>query len=521
MLVAIGIAFGNTLSLIAVSVDGKVEVIANPDGDRSIPLALLYVDGDEYHGAQALAQLVRNPANTVINFRDLVGADEAHLKAAVEKADDRSAKPQLIDGVLLYKVNHEIVLVDEICARHFKQLKLAAEDYTGKTVGSVVLTVPTNFTAAQRERLAAVATGAGLPVAQLVLEPLAALLAHVAATNTLDQDKTYVVADFGGVRSDAAVVAVRGGILTVLATAHDLHLGGALLDAALADHFAKEFTKKYKADARELARLAAKLVAECAAVKKTLLNVLTATISIDLLAAGFDFHASVNRLRYELLARQPLQKMADFVSVCAGKADLEPLDIDAVLLAGGVANTPKLTLLVGAAFEEVLTAVVDPSELNARGAAIQAALIEPFDKEEIDASLEPVVVNSLHTAKPLGLVGADGSFLPVVLAETAIPFRKTISLAATGNVAVQLVEGERTVKETVEELPPRDEDDSESEEEPEVTREVVYVPGNKVAEVGIDANGKVEVVVNIDRAGLLSLSARSGGSVAKVDVGHQ
>ena len=113
----------------------------------------------------------------------------------------------------------------------------------------MVLTVPTDFTEVQRQEIARIAEDAGLKVLQLINEPSAALLAHLSNDeDRLSQDKIYVVADFGGIRTDGAVIAVRGGVLTILATAHEYSLGGDNLDAALSEYFAKEFEKKYKAN---------------------------------------------------------------------------------------------------------------------------------------------------------------------------------------------------------------------------------------------------------------------------------
>lgn len=168
--------------------------------------------------------------------------------------------------------------VHEVAKRHFKQLKLAAEDFIGKNIEGVVLTVPTDFTEVQRQEIARIAEDAGLKVLQLINEPSAALLAHLSNDeDRLSQDKIYVVADFGGIRTDGAVIAVRGGVLTILATAHEYGLGGDNLDAALSEYFAKEFEKKYNANPRNNARSLAKLKAESIVVKKTLSNVQTST----------------------------------------------------------------------------------------------------------------------------------------------------------------------------------------------------------------------------------------------------
>ncbi|GME69993.1 unnamed protein product [[Candida] boidinii] len=218
----IGIAFGNSTSSISITRDGKVEVIANPDGDRFIPSALSYVGDDEYHGAQAVAQLVRNPRSTIVNFRDFIGLPFSKIDPTNSQA---SAHPIDVDGKVAYKINDETLTIEEVTKRHLKNLKLAAEDYSGQEVEACVMTVPTNFTQEQKDALTKISNEAGVKILQLINEPSAALLSHLTANDSLLEDKIFVVADFGGVRSDAAVIAVRGGILTILATAHDYELG--------------------------------------------------------------------------------------------------------------------------------------------------------------------------------------------------------------------------------------------------------------------------------------------------------
>lgn len=530
----IGITFGNTSSSIAVATqDGKVDVIANPDGDRAIPSVLSYVGIDEYHGAQARAQLVRNPKNTIINFRDYVGKQYDDVDTSVAASGATPVKTQ--DGGIGYNIAREdgkteLVTVEEAATRHFKQLKVAAEDYLGTQVQSAVLTVPTDFSDHQKDELVKIAAAAGLKVVQTINEPSAALLAHLTAAGATAsdgdaqlEDKIYVVADFGGIRSDAAVISVRGGIYTILATAHQHALGGDHLDDALSEHFAKEFEKKFSTNPRKQERAVAKLKAESIVAKKTLSNVTSSSFSIESLADGFDFLSNVNRMRFELAARKPLSDMTAFVEKAITKAGLETLDVDEVLLAGGTANVVKLAANIQFLFPESTTVVApsldtkatNPEELSTRGAALQAALIEGFDDEEIKESLQPVVVNTQHLTKPLGIKDAAGNFHAILVAETAFPIKKSFEVTngELADVVVELYEGKRTVKETVVEPEPllEDESEPESDDEPEVKKEVVYVAGEQLARlalVDLKPNAKLEVIINITHDGTLHLTGR-------------
>lgn len=540
MSAVIGISFGNTSSSIAVAnSDGKVEVIANPDGDRSIPSALAYVGEDEYHGQQAKAQLIRNSKNTIINFRDFIGKKYDEVNAEVST---KSASPALKTesgnvGFNIVRADDktEIVSVEEATKRHLVQLKNAAEDYLGKKVEGAVITVPTDFTETQREELTKLSNEVGLKVHQLINEPSSALLSHLVANEEeYSKNKIYVVADFGGIRSDAAVIAVRGGIFTILTTLHDKSLGGESLDEALMEYFAKDFEKKWKSNPRNNARSLAKLRSESIVVKKTLSNVQTSTCSIESLADSLDYHTSINRLRYELTIRPIISKMTGFVEKLIEKAGLLPSEINEILLVGGTSNTPKLAGELRSIFPEstnIVAPVFDtkailPDELVCRGAALQAALIESFDDEEVKESLQPIVVNTQHLTNSIGIKDAEGKFVPIVVNETAYPIKTSIEVTNGENssVSVEFYEGKKTIKETVIEAEKieysdDEEDSDESEEEPEIIKVAVEECGEKLGSLSLKdlkPNSKLEIIINITGDGKLHLSSRElkVGSVA-------
>ena len=167
---------------------------------------------------------------------------------------------------------------------------------------------------------------------QYIPEPVAAILAYDARAEAKIKDKLIVVADLGGNRSDVAVVASRGGMYSVLATAHDYALGGAQLDQVLIDHFAKEYQKIHKTDARSDARALAKLKLESEAVKKALSQSASAAFSVESLIHGNDFRATINRTRYELLAAKTMTGFTRLIEDAVRKAGLDVLDIDEVRL---------------------------------------------------------------------------------------------------------------------------------------------------------------------------------------------
>lgn len=540
--VVIGLTFGNSNSSVAYTVDDKAEVIANEDGDRQIPTVLSYVDGDEYYGAQAKAFLVRNPSNTVAYFKDFLGQDFGSIDPTHCHA---AAHPQDASGSVSFTVKDKeegdasTVPISEISARYLRRLVKSASDYLGKKVTSAVITVPTNFSDKQREALTQAAADAELEILQLISDPVAAILAYDARPDAEIKDKIIVVADLGGTRSDVAVVASRGGMYTVLATAHDYDFAGVHLDNALMEYFAKEFQKKHNTDPRENAKSLAKLRLESEATKKALSLGTNAQFSVESLADGFDFSVTINRIRYEMVGRKVFEGFNRLVEGAVKKAGLDVLDVDEVIMAGGTSHTPRIANNFRGIFPETTsilapatsTTAINPSELQARGAALQASLVQEYDASDVEQSTHPAVTTVKHISNAVGVItlGADGEevFQPVMPAETAVPARRTIQIAAPkegGDVLIKVVEGGTHIKVTKPEPKEKaekaegDEDDSdfdsEEEEEEEEKREKIWKIGGQLAEAaikGVKAGGKVEVTINVGADLGVVVTAREAG----------
>ncbi len=539
---AIGISFGNSYSSIAhTSGEGKVEVIANEEGDRQIPSILAYVDGEEFHGTQAKSQLVRNSKNTVAFFRDYIGRDYKSIDPTPCHA---SAHPIEEKGEIHFSVRdtdsetENKVSVLEIATRHLKRLKNSASDFTGKTITAAVVAVPTDTNEEQKASLTKAAANINVEILQFIPEPIAALLAYDARSSDATTDKLVLVADFGGNRSDAAIVASRGGMYSILATAHDYELGGSQLDQVLVDHFAKEFEKKNKTDPRKNERSLAKLKLESESVKKTLSQGNSATFSVESLADGVDFRSTINRTRYEIIALKVFGRFSRLVEEVVKKAGLDVLDIDEVILSGGTSNTPKIARYIEGIFPEstkiwapaTTQTALNPSELSARGAALQASLVQEFDKDDIDQSTHEMVTVTPHLTTAIGyqVTGQlEDSFVVIIAPDTGVPVRRTqVIERLSGDVLIGIMEGERSIKVTKPEPKAKaatngtkdddedDDDDDSEDEEAEEVREKIWKPKSKLAEFvfrGLKKGSKVEVTVNVDAELSVSITARQVG----------
>ncbi|KAL8896321.1 MAG: hypothetical protein Q9207_007767 [Kuettlingeria erythrocarpa] len=557
---AIGISFGNSNSGIAyTTAEGKAEVIANEEGDRQIPSILSYTGGEEFHGTQAKAQLVRNSKNTVAYFRDYIGKD---FESIDPTPCHTSAHPRKHDSTVSFSIQDaesedaRDVTVSEITTRHIRRLAASASDYLGKKVNAAVITIPTNFTDAQKQALSESASAAGVDVLQFIPEPVSAVLAYDARPESKQSDKIIVVADLGGIRSDVAVITSRGGMYSILSTAHDYETGGAQLDQVLVDHFAKEFLRKNKSssDPRENPRGLAKLKLEAEATKRALSIGASASLSVESLSDGLDFSSTINRTRYDMLASKVFASSTTLVEEAVRKADLDILDINEVILSGGTSHTPRIAANLRSLFPPTTTILspststtaINPSDLSARGAAIQASLIQEFDKEDIEQSTHPMVTVTPHLRRAIGVLVVSenpekGLFKPLAEAETAAPLRRAGEFAAPkngGDVIIKICEGVSDIK--ISKPAPKQKggkqmngkvgsdeddeglsDDEESEEEQEDVREKVWKAGTVLAETaikGVKKGGKVEVSVTVNGDLSVLVTAREVGAKAGAGV---
>ncbi|RDW39661.1 hypothetical protein B0I73DRAFT_69726, partial [Yarrowia lipolytica] len=229
-------------------------------------------------------------------------------------------------------------------------------------------------------------------------------------------------------------------------------------------------------------------------------------------------------LRFELVAKAIFAEFNTFALEAVKKAGLDPLDVDEVLLVGGTANIPKIAKLLSSSFENatvvapaVESKAVEPAELVARGAAIQAALVADFDESEIADSTQAVVTVAPHTTAPIGVKLADGSLKVIIPQDTPLPVKKSVVLPAKGSFFAQIYEGKHSIDEK-EVTPTNDDDDSDFDDEPYTERTKKVEGTHLLGELGLDGitGDKVEVIVNITRELKLEISAREIGGAGVV-----
>ncbi|KAG0128126.1 hypothetical protein HOY82DRAFT_622785 [Tuber indicum] len=473
----IGIAFGNTTDSIPYTTpDGKAEVIANEE-DRQIPSVLSWVCSEEYHGMKL--HLVRNAKNTLVYFLDFLWKEYAKINPT---NSDNSAHPMDTDAVSTVSIN-------EITTRHLFRPRDSMSDLFGRKVSGTVITFLTDLSDTTKEALIATAVAGELvtPEEQGI-------------------DKYILVADLGGARCDAAVVASRDGMCTILTTAHNYELNRLKLDEVLADHFLKEFIKKYKVDLGN-ERPLAKPRLEAEEVKRILPLGTSATLSIESLLDRHDLHFTVKRLQYELSA-----KLFNQIP------ELDPLDVGEIILSGPTSHAPKISPCIR--FPDpvpinapaTLTTVLNP-------AAIQASLIAEPGKEDIEQPTHPVVSLAPCLLHPIGvIIGEDSSFQTILKAQTAAPTCRIPQFDVRSNGDVISIR--ETVVEKVDQQvnSENSEDDSEEagednkEEEEDCNRLLkVWKVIAEAATKGTRKSGEVEVTINVGSDLDLDVAVRAVG----------
>ncbi|KAI7849304.1 heat shock protein 70 family [Circinella umbellata] len=532
----IGINFGTSYTSIGyVNKEGRADCLANEEGDRQIASVLAFHGNEEVVGSQAKSDIARNPKTTVANFRAEVGKSFSQSENLTGSAAPVIEK----DGQPAYEItlpeSEVIFTANEVSTKFLRHIRESAEDFLGSAIAGAVLAVPSYFTEEQRNALVAAAEAAGIQVLQLVHESAAAVLAYETVNKTANEDKTVVVCDLGGHSLDVTALTVRSGLYSVLATAHDTNLGGSSLDDLLIAHFSAEFKKKYKVDVSSNRKALAKLRGAVEVTKKMLSSANAAPCFVESLADGIDFHGTINRMRFEIMANKVFGKVLDTIRETLTKADLDASEIDEVILVGGSARIPKFALKIREVFTsehtKVLSSELEADEVIARGCALQGSLLSGYEKEDIEASQEPVITVAPHTQKAIGVINANGDFVTIIARDTPLPARRTFEFAnATAgqtHAYLALHEGDHTIEKVEIPVEPIEVEEGEEpfEEEPEIVTKVVTKPAALLAEAslplsqGKEAKGskiEVQITVDADRKLALVMREKNGSNIIKV-----
>ncbi|MSO22941.1 MAG: molecular chaperone DnaK [Acidobacteria bacterium] len=436
----IGIDLGTTNSVVAVMEGGEPVVITNPEGGRTTPSVVAFTKSNErLVGQVAKRQAVTNPENTVYSIKRFMGRKYEEVSEEMKIVPYRVARSTNGDArvVIMGKESSP----PEISSMILQKMKQAAEEYLGQKVTQAVITVPAYFNDSQRQATKDAGKIAGLEVLRIVNEPTAAALAY-----GLDKKKeeTIAVYDFGGGTFDISILEVGEGVVEVKSTNGDTHLGGDNIDQKVMDWIVDEFIKDQGIDLSKDKMALQRLKEASEKAKMELSSVLETEINLPFITADASgpkhLTMKLTRARFEQLVEDLLQRSVGPCKQAITDAGVKPEQIDEVVLVGGSTRIPRVQQIVRELFKKEPHKGVNPDEVVAIGAAIQAGVLAGDVKDLLLLDVTPL---------SLGIETLGGVFTKLIERNTTIPTRKseTFSTAADNqtSVEVHVLQGERSM----------------------------------------------------------------------------